>query len=163
MSKPPSTILKVGSLIKQKSHQLEVILEKVSKIQKINSEFSACLEPHLQEYVYVMNVTPERLLIMTANSAIATQLRFQTPDLLEKIRKKAELKNIRYLQIKVSPTLASPLIQERQTLKSQKMALLSLSTSQIIKDTAKNLKDQKLSEILERIAAHCEGEEELVE
>lgn len=153
-----SFINNIEGLIKQRSGNLQTLLAKVQEIQKINNAFRPILEPHLQDYVYVVNKVADRLVVMAANNAVAMQLRFQTPDILRKLKQSSALNKICYLHVKIAPSLAGSAVPSRHEHTLQKMPLLSLNAAQAVMDIAKSLDDPKLGEIMARIASHCKEE-----
>lgn len=146
---------KLDKLIQNGPSNLQFILKKVNKIQEVNKIFHAYLDPQQQKYCQVVNACNNELFLLTANSATATQLRFQSPDILARLRRCPELKHITRLNIRVSPMMTQHLSHASQPKKQQPVAKLSAETAHIILKTAENLDDPKLSAIMARIAAHC--------
>lgn len=144
---------KIGHLLKTENSNLQTLLGKVKEIQQINDHFQPFLAPNLRKLAYVVNQISTRLIIMTANSAVATQIRYQTPDILARIKSNPALKHITYLHIKVSPALtpSSEIVLNSAPCKA-KMAPLSMQTAQMVREMTEGLKDEKLKAAMLRIA-----------
>lgn len=133
-------------------HQIDGLAKlfaKVSELNAINEQVVSCLDAELRDYVKVANVIANRLILMTANSAIATNIRLLSPTLIQRFNKLPLLKNICYIHCKVSPTMQTYPIKNAQM---APMATLSAETSQVIVDIAMTITDTKLREVMLRIA-----------
>lgn len=147
MSQNPSK--KATSYLQATGHELKTLFAKVKELRRLNEKVMAYIDPALGAYCQVANFSAGRLTIIAANGSIATQLRFQTLDLLRRFKQDPSLQFIREIQYKVqstSPHLPSP----RSAKKS--MAALSPETAGIVSMMAESITDPKLREVMDRIA-----------
>lgn len=140
---------KVSLFFNIENKNLNGILIKIKEINELNLRFFPILEPGIRKYCQIANRIGHRLIVLTANASIATQLRFQTPDLLRKFKQDPLLAKINEIQFKVRPVFQSETRRPPKTI-----PLLSTKTAKIIQDIASNLDDEKLKEVMSRIAKH---------
>lgn len=140
---------KKADLYFKTSRNLECILSKIKELDELHNKISIYLHPNIRAYCHVANLMGHRLIMIVANGSIATQLRFQTPDLIALFRKDPLLQKIKEIHCKVYPPLV-PLAQ----IKTEPMSLLSAETAEIISEIANSLTDDKLSQIMKKIAGH---------
>jgi hypothetical protein len=150
LKNPDGYSKKAAGYFDQDHQELQSLFMKIQELQKLSLKVSAYLEPHLVSYCQIANVAGSKLIVFVANGSIATQLRFQTTDLLKKFSLDPGLKHIRQIDYKVHPKLAQP-SDSRSSQK--KMQPLSRETADIIRNMAETLEDQALREIMERIAS----------
>lgn len=143
---------KVELFLSHESKNLNNILTKVKELDELNQKLAHYLEPNLSKYCQVANRIGNRLVILTANASIATQLRFQGIDLLRKFKQEPILQKIQEIHCKVRPPFEST-----RRFSPKKIPLLSTETAKVIRDIASTLKDAKLKEIMDRIAKHTES------
>lgn len=146
------SVEKIADLIESNNKDLSFILQKVKFIAKIHSAFVKLLPDNLQAYVQVANISHAKLILIIENSSIASLLRYQTPELLQKCAKIAELKHIQEIVCKVRGKGETKLVKKSES----KMKLLSASVANIVKSTAEEITDPKLKEILLRISSYQE-------
>lgn len=141
---------KIAAYLGAGHHELQSILAKINHLQQLSEKVSSYLDPHLTHLCMIANLIGSKLIILAANGSIATQLRFQVPDLLKKFSLDPELKHIHQIECKVRPasSISSPVRLQRS-----KMPLLSQQTSELIRDMAKSIDDKVLREIMEKIAS----------
>lgn len=108
------------------------------------------LAPSMRQYCQVANITDNRLIMIVANSSVATQLRFQTFDLLRQFKADSMLKKINEIQIKVRPYT---FFISRFNTPTKNIAPLSEETANTIRSIASSLKDTTLRQIMEKIAS----------
>lgn len=95
--KPEKTVHSVLS----KGAQLQSILAKVQALKKIETKIKQFLPNYLQAHYTVANYRDNCLILQTDNSAIATQLRYLSTDLLTKLRTQAGMPSIISIKINV--------------------------------------------------------------
>lgn len=132
---------------------LQAIMAKVKQLEILNQKVSVYLNPKIMQYCHIANLLEHRLIMIAANSTIATELRFQTSDLLRKFKHDPILQDIKGIQCKVSPDLVKSEAKPIQR-QSRKMQLLSKETAEIIRSSAELLDDANLREVMLRIAKH---------
>lgn len=129
------------------------ILAKIKELDELSRKVSFYLDDHLKDYCQVANLVSGKLVMIAANGSIATQIRFQTPDLLVKFKQDPLLKRIVDIHCKVSPPFASSRIKPATT-HSRKVQPLSPETVEIMLKIAESLEDPALREVMKRIASH---------
>jgi len=131
------------------NQDLQFVFAKVKKLAEINKKILELIDPAIRRSCQVANMAGNKLIIITANSSVATQLRYQIPDMLAKMRQDPALKHVNDIQTKVG-TPQTRLSQPDNVIRQA--AYLSSETAQQIKDMAKSLDDKKLREVMEKIA-----------
>jgi len=128
---------------------LLAILRKAKLLNEINEQLAKYLPPEIMAYCQAANIIDNKLIILTANGSLATQIRLRTPTLLEQFKADPLLKNFKEIQPKVKrETSTRPSRQKPK----EKLAPLTPETAQMVYDIAQSISDPKLREILERIA-----------
>jgi hypothetical protein len=146
------TTKKAPAFLQTENRDLRTLFSKIKLITDLNAQLLPLLPDTLRDYCQVANLIQNRLILLTANASIATQIRLQSPDILTQFKQSPLLKHIQSIHCKVRPTsthTSPPRYQTTPTVKP-----LSQETATIVSDIAKSLKDQKLREILEKIAQH---------
>lgn len=139
--------------LKTQNRDLLSLLAKIKIINGLNDRLSAYLDAPIRKFCTVANLEDHRLIIIVANSSIATHLHFQSNDLLKKFKSDPLLKNIKEIQCKVQPSLPSSVdVKNRR----KKMQRLSPETADIIRRMAETLEDSQLKKIMKSIALHTE-------
>lgn len=143
---------KAGVVLQSGNQELKSIINKVNHIERLNQKINVFLPTEFAEYCKVANFSSNKLIIITANSSIATQLRFMAPDIIQKFKKEPLLESIKEIQFKI----AMPQVKRYQPRKKTKVQMLSKETANVIRDFAQSLNDEKLRKIMERIAEHTD-------
>jgi hypothetical protein len=91
----------IKQLLQTQDSALQRIFSKVQQLKQLNDVFMQALDPTLKKYCIVANVHVDKLVILTQNAAIATQLRFAVPDLLPKLQSHPLLKDIKTIECRV--------------------------------------------------------------
>jgi hypothetical protein len=144
------TSKKADAFLQTHSNALQSIFIKVKLLENLNQQIAIFLDEGLKSACQVVNLIGGTLTILVSSGSVATQLRFLEPGLLIKFQSHPTLKKIQHIHCKVRP----PQIPLRKTKALQKIALLSTETAAIIHDMADSIDDQKLKEVLKKIAAH---------
>lgn len=139
-----------GSYLTAKNQDLRALTVKLKELAELTNKVSALLDPELAPYCQVANKVGDRLILLTANSSIATKLRFQSVELLRRLRDDPTFKGIRHIEGIVRPTKTQP--RPLNTPQRKKMPPLSPETAAIVESLAQSLEDPKLRIIMERIA-----------
>jgi hypothetical protein len=145
----------ISTLLQPNHRDLQTVLSKVKAIQTLNQLIIPLLDPSLQKYCQVANLSNGILVLLTANGSVATQIRYATPDLLKKLHGTHALKHIREIQSIVRPPLP-PAGVERGPAKSKlkPAAPLSPETAAILLTMAETIEDPKLRDIMLSIAGN---------
>lgn len=133
---------------------LKTLLDKVSQLKALNEAFLMHLPPTLRAQCQVANIVDRRLVILAANSAIATQLRLEARDLLARMKKDKIWGFVQELQFKVNLHQTIP---RHRTRKPAEVAPLSEETAEMVKTFASTLKDDALRKVMEKIAKHTKS------
>lgn len=134
------------------TNDLHTLLVKVKQLESLNRQLAQYLEPNIAPYCQVANRVGSRLVLVVANGSIATQLRFQTPDLIQKLSHDPLLEGIKEIQCKVRLTPTPPSRLSHSP--TNTLALLSPETAKTIQEMAESLEDPQLKNIMQRIAEH---------
>ena len=95
---------KLGDILEEQPDTfstLQKILQKSSLQKEWTSQVGSLIKPPLQQEFTVTNVTNKQITIFCFNSSAATQLKFLTPSLLEKLRSLKSFSEIEGIKIKV--------------------------------------------------------------
>lgn len=95
------TIYSINEVLQQHNSALREILNKVHILNELNSFVKPLLDPKIAQYCEVANFFPDKIVLVTKNSSIATTIRFTAPDLLPKLKQHPLLKNILKITCKV--------------------------------------------------------------
>jgi hypothetical protein len=96
-----STASSVKQLLQTENSALQRIFAKVRELNELNQVLMQHLEPKLAKGCMVANIYSDRLVVMAENAAVATQLRFSTPDLLPALREHPLLREIKTIECRV--------------------------------------------------------------
>ena len=95
---------KLGDILKEQPYTfstLQKILQKSSLQKEWTSQVGSLIKPPLQQEFTVTNVTNKQITIFCFNSSAATQLKFLTPSLLQKLISLKNFSKIEEIKIKV--------------------------------------------------------------
>lgn len=141
---------KIG-LIVSKIDRLKQLTDVARQLGHLDRLFQSCLPPNLRAFVRVAAVRDGCLILQAENSAIATDLRYRTPELLEKVDGIQAFSGVRSIRIrKRQAELAREL--------PRRARVLSNGAADSIIATANDIQDEALSGALRRIAAHRKPE-----
>lgn len=150
-----TTIKPVSDLLQPKHRDLQTLLSKVKAIETLNDTLRPLLDPALQNYCRVANLSNGVLIVLSANAAAASELRYQAADVIKKLHKNHALKHIREIQVKVRPAQPVNVMRGPVTKAPQKPANLSPESAEILIAMAETIEDETLREAMLRIAGHC--------
>lgn len=141
-----------------KDQTLRDIFAKVKKIDQLNARITRLLPPDLAKNCHIGNVEQGRLIIIAANGAVATQIRYLTADLLRLFQADPLLRYIKKIDCKVrAPMRPSSRLSAR--LDRGAMPPLSTETAEIVHDIAQSITDEKVKKALEKIAKNTKEKE----
>lgn len=147
----------ISALLQPSHRDLQTVLSKAKAIETLNRTLIPLLDPTIQKYCQVANLANGILVVLTANSAAATQLRYHVTDVIKKLRQNPSLKHIHDIQIKVRPAAAPVGVERGKAPKiPTKPSPMSPETAQTLAAMAETIEDPELREIMLRIAAHSE-------
>ena len=142
----------ITHVLQQDSKILGPLLHKINQLKQWNVILAQHIDPKLAQHCFIANYEENQLIIYTQHAVWATQCRFQIPVLTSILRKHPEFYALKHIQCKVMP-----LSQSRMSAKTQaarKPALLSTETAKVIVELSRNIKHDKLQQIMQRIALH---------
>lgn len=139
---------KATDFLEGNNPSMQTILFKVQLLKKLNAQFVKYIDPAIVDYCQVANRVGSKLIIVAANGSIATQLRFESIELLRKFRLDPVLNNITQIETKVRPSTVTTTPKK----KAPGVAPLSKETAQLIDDIAESIQDPRLKEAMKRIA-----------
>ena len=137
----------ISHVLQQDSQIIDGVLLKLKQLRDLQNILHGYLDKKLAPHCQVANYENNSLCVITATALWATQLRFQIPNLLTQLRRHDELKTIVELRCKIRPKQPAPQPREYPAVER-----LSLETSLILLETAKNIKHPSLKMIMEKIA-----------
>lgn len=143
---------KVTTYLEGGRRELQTLFAKIRLIESYNVKITDYLDPVVRKYCQVANIVDKCLVMIVANSSIATQLRFQTHDLLQRFKEDSLLRNIKEIQYKVRPYTHSR--NRFNHSPPKELPLLSKETATIIHSIAESLEDPALRIAMEKIASH---------
>lgn len=131
------------------------LLSKVKEWNLINEQLATVIEPALWKYCRAGSIASGQLTILAANGSIASQLRFQTADILLKFKAHPQLHMITGIHCKVIPSFAYTANNlNLPAVKSKNLLPLSQDTATVLKEIAEGIEDNNLRDAMLRIAAH---------
>lgn len=132
------------------SKSLGNLLGKVSRLKQWNTWLAECLvtDPEVAHHCHIVNYDKASLIIVADNAHWITRFRFHIPELLPKLRGYPELKNVKALCCKVHPNYGKSDLHKKN---QEKISISQNSANTLIK-AAHEIKDKKISAILEKIA-----------
>ena len=146
------TLKSISTLLQPNTRDLQTVLSKVKAIQTLNQTVLPLLNDRLRSHCTVANLANGVLVLLVANSAAATELRYELPDLLKKIQKNHQLRHIKEIQCKVRQPVTITVERGGINKLPEKAALLSTETANILLAMAETIEDSSLRAIMERIA-----------
>ena len=148
------TSKKANAFLQTENRDLKSILSKVKQLIELNTAVAGFMDDNLKDYCQVANLIDSRLILVAVNASIATQIRFQSTDLIRQFKSHPLLRSIQSIHCKVSPTISTQ-SSPRRAQPPERMSPLSSATAAVVRETAQAIDDVKLREALERIAGHC--------
>ena len=143
---------KANSYLLTENQDLQFIFAKIKKLGEINKKVLSHMDAALAAHCQVANLTGNCLVILASNSSIATQLRFQAPDLLKKLQQDPALKHVKEIQAKVGVPRTQTRLSAPVEKNTHPVERLSEKTSAFILELAKSLDNEKLRKVMEKIA-----------
>lgn len=143
------SLKKSSAYIDTATGDLQFIFTKIKVLQALNSKVATYLDENIAKYCQVANLIGPKLILVAANSSIATLIRLQVHDLLLKFQNDPDLvlQKVKEVHCKIHPSFIPP-----ASLPVKTVERLSAETARIVSEIAASLKDPKLKEIMEKIA-----------
>ncbi|MGM0593542.1 MAG: DUF721 domain-containing protein [Pseudomonadota bacterium] len=126
--------------------RLEPILQRSRQLHRLGAHVLNHLDPELRRHCQVVNVNDGILILAADSNAWATRLRYQTHTLLEMLHEDEKLRNIRKIQIRVSP------LEQRPAAKPRPPVAMSRESADCVTQCAEGIEDKALRQALKRLA-----------
>lgn len=152
-----SSYKKADDFLEHDGRDLRIVFTKIAILDELNHKVQAYLDPNIGKYCQVANMSNGKLTLLAANGSIATQIRFQSIDLVKKFKQNPALKHINAVECKVRVSQA-PMPERLASHPSKQMAGLSPETAEMMSAIAETISDPKLSAVMARIATRVKGE-----
>ncbi len=143
----------IANLLQPTGRDLQTVLSKVKAINTLNEVVQGLLEPNLKKYCRVGNLSNGILVLLVDNSAVATQMKYATPALLSQLRGTKALRHIKEIQLKVRLPETVDVKRGAVAAPAEKVQWLSNDAAATLKAMAESMEDEKLREIMLRIAS----------
>lgn len=128
------------------SGPLEQTIQRSKKLHQLTRWIQNILSPELAAHCHVQNIRNSSLIMACDSTVWATRLRYQTPTLLETLRRDAGLNDLIDIQIRVQPAEQPPKQQTKHH------ATLSTDAAYCIQQCSESISDPELRRALERLA-----------
>lgn len=127
------------------------LLNQLSQLQKLNALLRDSLGENafVMDHCHVVNISSNSLIVIADSPHWLTKLRFFIPELLPKLHKHPGLEHLKAICCKAQPKIhfkSTPPIRHRLKLNAQ--------TADKVLETTKQLKDERIKAILEKIAGY---------
>lgn len=149
MSNPSSK--KVAALVQTPNQELQFVFARAKHLQALNQLLLQTLPMQLRDHCQLANLADRKITILVANGAIATQLRWQSADLLQQLRLHLPFQHIQEIQLKVRPT---PLTTVATPPPPRRVNALTPETARIVAEIAEGIDHPALKAAMKRIASH---------
>lgn len=128
-------------------NSLGALSNKAEYLHHLDHAVKALLSRDIAKHCQVANVRDNVLILHLDSAEWATQLHYQTTELLTQLRQEKCYAGVRSIQYKIRPV-------ESKNKKEQIQAVTPLSptTRDLLSETAKTIKDKDLAEVLERLS-----------
>lgn len=130
---------------------VSALWHKLKKMEQLHAVVSPYLDKNIREYCKATSFINGKLTIIAANSSIATQLHFQSTDLVRKLKHEEIFKGLQTIHCKIQ--VQTPRTSRASSKK--KIKPLSAKSADIISEIADGIEDPKLREIMRRLARNC--------
>jgi len=149
MTKLPIHSKPISQVMNAKHHDLQQLFQKLHEINRIKKMVMPMLDTHMHGYIDVSYDFSKHILIfIVANDAIATRLRFQTEELLNRFKLHSYLKRIKDIHLRIQSFKRG----KYQKTTKQQVALLSQNSAHAIAQVADNMTHPALKSVMQRIA-----------
>ncbi|MHB1948120.1 MAG: DUF721 domain-containing protein [Gammaproteobacteria bacterium] len=141
-------------VLKHENKSLQGLMGQLNELQELNALLTEHLDPEIAKHCQVVKFEKNCLFVIVDNGNWATQLRFNIPDVMARLRQTTKLKNISGIICKTRP---NPHLTKSSKVKKRVVTGLSADAAKQILETAKTIKDDKIRKMLEKIASHSDS------
>lgn len=135
-------------LLNYQNTSLTEIIKKSERLDTLNHELKKHLAQELATNCRVANFNNGCLVIEVSNAALATRLRYETPELLRKFRSESRLSNLRSISYYIQGDSVQVPEKPRQS--------LSRKAADTLTEAAGKIKDPELEAALRRLASNVD-------
>lgn len=128
-------------------HSLGSLSDKANYLKHLNKALQVLLPKDLVTHCQVANVRDNVLVLHLDSAEWATQLHYQTAELLNQLRQQKCYAALRSIQYKIRPVAS-----KNKIIATPVATPLSSTTRDLLSETAKTLKNKELAEVLERLS-----------
>ena len=132
--------------------QLKQLTDRAKRLGELNQALLACIPSELVAHVQLATVRDDCVVIQAEGSTWAGQLRFKTPQILEKLKTHPEFREIRSIRVRNAPRLNPPPARPR--------AIMTDAGTLALRQQAHATTDERLRAALLRLARHGKGASE---
>ena len=134
-------------ILQKQNYQLQQILQQAQRLQALNELMQQFLQPQMRAHCRVANYQQGSLVLAADNAAVATLLRYDLPNILQKIRQAEGFAGLANIKVHVNKS-HTPAQQNPRRAREQQ---LSHYGTQCIQQLANSLQDSELCKALQRL------------
>jgi hypothetical protein len=138
----------IETYFKNPKHQLANLIDKVNQLRTFNQSLIGILDPNLAKHCEIVNIKDGAITLIADNPSWATKIRFQSPDILGRLKEKQAFKSIKSIKVLIRP--------KDSLLKKQKPKVktwgLSADNAEMIKSLAGEVDNLRLKNALQKLA-----------
>ena len=127
--------------------QLKQLTDRAYRLRDLNQSLMACVPLALVEHVRLATIRDGCLILQAEGSVWAAQLRFKTPEILEKLQAHPEFGGVRSVRVR-------NVVEPRPKLIPPERRHMSQATAAVLRNEARCTGDAKIRAALERLARH---------
>lgn len=135
------------SYLSDSSSKLGQLIQHGNRLRELESQLTAHLGAPLNQHCRIANYANNTLTLHTDSPGWAAKLRFITPDILNFMRNKCHLSEIKTVRIRI-------IIPDMKPAKNAKHLTLSQTTADHIKEVALSITDEGLRQSLLKLSEH---------
>ena len=128
--------------------QLKQLTDRAHRLRDLNQSLLSCVPPPLVEHVQLATIRDGCLILQAEGSAWAAQLRFKTPEILEKLQAHPEFGEVRSVRVR-------NVVASRPKLMPPQRRHMSQVAAEVLRNEARCTGDAKIRAALERLARHA--------
>lgn len=148
--KPPSKDL-LGHIFDSRVSSYQHLINKVYALEGINQVFQSAIDENLSEHCTVANIRDNTLVLEMDNSSWATRLRYEIPDILQKIHSQPGLECITHIEFYVKP----PATEAKQP--SKRRITMGQHSADSLRSIAEQIQNETLRGSLQGLADNSEA------
>ncbi len=135
-------------LTDQDNTALSGVIRRGRQLHGLGVLLGEILGPELAAHCHLANIRGNTLVVAASSTAWATRVRYQSPQLLQKIKCEERLRSIDTIHVRIT----SPTSQAASTSHSTRHASMSEAASECLSQCAEGIDDKNLSTALRHLA-----------